>query len=255
MYEAKQHKEKVSRRIDFAGGGAKQRVKMKNDKMQRKYLQGGYSNGQVKQLIDIAAIPFNALSVQSQLLPTEFIDRNYSVVSFVKVGGRFGHARILLEHVDNNRFRNFLIELEANASSNSESDVSWMPSVISSGRLSQDDMSNSISTRSISGNSAAGSEIEIIINLLTNIVPPDQHEAFLITNGMANSILVAAELLRQNQELLNYRALVNQIGGFSMNCASFVELIAQSAGMIHVNSNSHFGLKTPTGMINNLSPH
>lgn len=252
MYETRQNKEKVSRRIDAAGGRILQREKMKNDRAQRKYLQMKYPNEKVKQLINISTIPFNSLRVPSQLLPGESIDNDFSVVSFVKVGGGFGHARILLEHVDNNRFRNFLIELEANASSDSESDVSWMPSVISSGRLSQDDMSNSKSTRSISGNSAAGSEIEIIIKLLTDITPPNQHEAYLITNKMANSILVAAELLRQNQDMLNYRALVNQIGGFSMNCASFVELIAQSAGMVDVDTSSIFGLKTPTGMINNL---
>lgn len=253
MYEARQNKEKVSRTI--GAGGTRQRIKMKNDRMKQKTFQWNDSNKQVKQLINIETVPYNSLRVQSQLLPLEYIDRNYSVVSFVKASKGVGHARILLEHVDNNRFRNFLIELEANASSHSESDVSWMPSVISSGRLSQDDISNSNSTRNISGNSAAASEIEIIIKLLPNISRPNQHEAFLIPNGMANSILSAAELLRQNQDMFSYRALVNQIGGFSMNCASFVELIAQSAGMVDVETDNNLHFKTPTGMINNLGPH
>jgi len=249
MYEAKQNKEKVSRRID-GGGIAKQRRTMINN-----MIQGNNGDKKVKQFINIGAIHYGDQRVPSQLLPGELIDHNYSVVSFVKVGEGFGHARILLEHVDNNRFRNFLVELDANASSHSDSDVSWMPSVVSSGRLSQDDIINSKSTRSTSGNSAAGSEVEIKIKLLENISVPQTHEAFLIYNETANRILSVAELLRQNQDILNYRALVNQIGDISMNCASFIELIAKSAGMVDVNTDNNLNFKTPTGMIDNLRPH
>lgn len=239
---------KVSRQVEC---GTRQLVKFGNNMTQRKLIPKK-DNRQVKQLIDIETVVFVDQNAKSQLLPDAFIDRNNSVVSFVKVGSKLGHARILLEHVENNRFRNFQIELEANASSHSENDSSWMPSVISSGRLN-DKPSKSI--RSTSGDSAAGSEVEIIIKDLPNIIEPKEHEAFLISNATANGILVAAELLRQNQDILSYNVLVKEIDGFSMNCASFVELIAQSAGMNTVSATSVWGYKTPGGMLYNLKPH
>lgn len=226
MKAAKEHKPKLSRVI------------------QNKKSRADIYSSNVVQRIDIANLGRVGMS---QLVDDYQIDRGNSAIAFVKVGSGFGHARLLLEQVDNNRYRNFLIELDANASSGKDSDKSWMSSVISSGR-SFDDSGTSSSKRKASGNHAAGSEVSIIIKYLPNISTRNLvYNPMRITNAQGNAVLCAAELLRQNEDILDYRAIITDTDSFKMNCASFVELICNSAG-INVDS-SFLGMKTPGGLL------
>lgn len=189
------------------------------------------------------------LQVPSQLLQGEFVTPTESIVSFVKTPGVFGHARIILEHCQNGDYQNYLIELEANGLSDKESDFSWNPSVASSGRSSgSSDISGPTRSTSASLCIPAGSEVEIIVRNIQSILPPQEAQTFIINNEQAETMLYVAESIFATVGT-DYRLLVRDLDIQSMNCASFVEILAQWAGMTTISSSNALGFKTPSGLV------
>ena len=70
----------------------------------------------------------------------------------------------------------------------------------------------------------------------------------MINNEQAETMLTVAETIFATVGT-GYRLLVRDLNIQSMNCASFVEILAQWSGMTAISSSGSLGFKSPSGLV------